>query len=272
MKIAPRVLPVIAVVAAILLGAGPLTAAPPPGVFTNVRCEGTYPKHLQGICTDDKEFIFWCFTDTLVKTDRAGKVLKQVKVASHHGDLCYHDGKVYVAVNLGHFNDPQGKAKSWVYVYRADDLAELCRHKVPEVFYGAGGMGYHDGRFVVIGGLPPGIEENYAYEYDENFKCLRRHIIPSGYTLMGIQTATFSGDCWWFGCYGRPPVLLKTDQAFHLVGKYRFDCALGVVALPDGSFLIGRGSTAGKKHTGTALVADADALKGLRVREENKHK
>jgi hypothetical protein len=35
---------------------------------------------------------------------------------------------------------------------------------VPEVFHGAGGTGYHDGRFVVIGGLPPGVEENYVYE------------------------------------------------------------------------------------------------------------
>jgi hypothetical protein len=44
------------------------------------------------------------------------------------------------------------------------------------------------------------------------------------------------------------------------------------VGLPDGSFLIGRGPTAGKKHTGMALAADADELKGLRVREEDKHK
>jgi hypothetical protein len=245
-------------------------AAPahPTGSFHHVQCEGTYPKHLQGICTDEKDSIFWCFTDTLVKTDCNGRVIKKIPVAFHHGDLCYHDGKVYVAVNLGKFNKPEGKADSWVYVYNAADLSELARHKVPEVVFGAGGMGYHDGRFIVIGGLPPGVEENYAYEYDKDFSFIKRHVITSGYTLMGIQTAKYSGGYWWFGCYGKPAVLLKTDESFKLVGKYTFDCALGIVGLADGSFLVARGkSLPGKKYTASLFVANADAKKGLAIRE-----
>jgi hypothetical protein len=135
-------------------------------------------------------------------------------VGDHHGDLCHHDGKVYVAVNFGPFNQPEGAADSWVYVYDAESLEELARHPVPDVVHGAGGIAYHDGRFLVVGGLPEGVEENYAYEYDEPFRFRRRHVVPSSSTLKGIQTATFADDHWWFGCYGEPRVLLKADQDF----------------------------------------------------------
>ena len=48
--------------------------------FHATACEGTYPRHLQGICTDGKSGIFWCWTDALVKTDLDGRLLKQVPV------------------------------------------------------------------------------------------------------------------------------------------------------------------------------------------------
>lgn len=239
------------------------------GSFHGVQCEGTYSKHLQGICTDDKDSIFWCFTDALVKTDAAGRVITKVPVVSHHGDLCHHDGKIYVAVNLGEFNQPAGKADSWVYVYAAKDLAELARHKIPEVVHGAGGIAFRDGRSFVVGGLPPGVEENYAYEYDSDFRFVERHVISSGYTLMGIQTAAYAGGYWWFGCYGMPKMLLKTDGSFRLVGKYPFDCALGIVGLMDGSFLVAQGvALPGKKYAARLVVADAHPIAGLAVREK----
>lgn len=59
-----------------------------------VTCEGTFPHHLQGVCTDQQDSIYWSFTTKLVKTDRSGKIVKQVDVANHHGDLCFHQGKV----------------------------------------------------------------------------------------------------------------------------------------------------------------------------------
>ncbi len=113
--------------------------------FRPTVCEGTYPQHLQGICTDGKERIYWCWTDKLVKTDCDGRVLKEVTVASHHGDLCYREGRVYVAVNLGKFNRPAGEADSWVYVYDGDTLTELAKHPVPEVVHARGGHGVLQG-------------------------------------------------------------------------------------------------------------------------------
>jgi len=231
------------------------------GEFETVKCQGTYRHHLQGICTNYKDAIYWSFTTTLVKTNRSGNVLKKIEVRNHHGGLCFRDGKVYVAVNFGRFNDPEGKSDSWVYVYKADDLSLLAKHKTPEVFHGAGGIAHHDGKFIVVGGLPESVNENDAYEYDNNFNFVKKHVIKSGYTRLGIQTAAFADDHWWFGCYGNK--LLKIDTSFKLVGKYDFNCGVGIVGISAEKFLIGRGGGTGEQRMGKALVAGADEEKGL---------
>ncbi len=245
--------------------------------FQPVTCEGSYPHHLQGVCTNDKDSIFWSFTTKLVKTDRTGKVVKQVDVANHHGDLCFHNGRVYVALNLGKFNDPKGNADSWVYVYDAGDLSCVAKHKTHEVFHGAGGIAFHDGKLLVVGGLPDDVKENYAYEYDGDFKFVKKHILPSGHTHLGIQTATFDDGHWWFGCYGRPksdtapstpPILLKADASLKKVERFEFDCSLGIVPVGDGKFLVARGgSTKDKGHTGRLVLAVPDKQSGLKLVE-----
>lgn len=233
--------------------------------FHNVTCDGTYPHHLQGICAD-KEAIYWCFTTTLVKTDLDGKVLMKVPVANHHGDLCIHDGKLFVAVNLGKFNDQKGNADSWVYVYNAADLSSVLKHETKEVFHGAGGIGFREGHFFVVGGLPDGVEENYVYEYDGNFKFLKKHVIKSGHTHLGIQTATFANDRWWFGCYGSPQILLVTDADFKLIGRHEYDCSLGIVGLPDGRFLSASGKCEKEKGcAGNVRLAVSEEKTGLLI-------
>lgn len=232
--------------------------------FRDVECEGTYSHHLQGICAD-RSAIYWCFTTQLIKTDMDGRRLAQVPVADHHGDLCHYEGKLYVAVNLGKFNDPLGNADSWVYVYRADDLSLESKHATPEVFHGAGGIGVRNGRFFVVGGLPDGMEENYVYEYDTEFQFIERHTIASGHTHLGIQTATFAQDRWWFGCYGDPKILLVTDADYRMIGRFEFDCSLGIEGLPDGRFLSATGRCIPNTGcTGRARKAVADEAHGLR--------
>ena len=173
-------------------------------------------------------------------------MLKKIAVGIHHGDLCFHDGKIFVAVNFGRFNDPQKRADSWVYIYNASDLALLAKHHTPQLVYGAGGIAYQNGRFMVVGGLPPGIEENYLYQYDEKFKFIKRHAIKSGYTLMGIQTVEYADGCWWLGCYGKPRTLLKVRDSFSAdpapkVERFQFDNALGIVRVGKNQFLVAKG-------------------------------
>lgn len=246
--------------------------------FQPVACEGTYPHHLQGVCTDEQDSIFWCFTTKLVKTDRTGKTTKQVDVANHHGDLCFHQGKVYVALNLGKFNDPKGNADSWIYVYDAGDLSCVAKHKTPKVFYGAGGIAWHDGKFLVVGGLPNDLNENYTYEYDIDFKFVKKHVLASGHTHLGIQTATFADGHWWFGCYGRPKsdaapsipaILLKADASLRKVERFEFNCSLGIVPVGDGTFLVARGGgTKEKGYTGRLVLAVPDEQTGLKLVEK----
>ncbi|WP_113961640.1 hypothetical protein [Roseimicrobium gellanilyticum] len=239
-------------------------AAPPPSAFREAACEDSYTRHVQGICTNEKDAIYWSWTESLVKTDLDGHILKSVPAPDHQGDLCHHDGKVYVAVNLGKFNQPAGKADSWVFVYDGDTLAELARHPVQEAVHGAGGMTWKDGHFFIVGGLPPDGKENYVYEYDEKFTFVKRHVLDSGYTLMGIQTVEYTKGAWWFGCYGKPPVLLRADEDFKVTGRWEINAAVGLTALPDGRFLMAENKVdKDKKNTARVRLVRADAEKGL---------
>lgn len=229
-----------------------------------VVCEGRYPGHLQGICLDDQRNIFWSFTTWLVKTDSQGKLIHKVPVDNHHGDLCHVDGKVYVAVNLGKFNDPAGNADSWVYVYEAKNLEEIARHEVQQVKYGAGGMAWHDGRFLVVGGLPNDVDENYLYEYDDQLHFVKRHTLASGHTHLGIQGAAFADDQWWFACYGSQLLIAAKD--FQMKGRYDFECGYGIVGLGNGQLYIARGECDKDKGcNGYLLLAQPDAKAGLKV-------
>lgn len=205
----------------------------------------------------------------LVKTDRSGQVVKQIDVGDHHGNLCFHNGQVYVAVNFGKFNDAEGNADSWVFVYDAGDLALLAKHNTPEVIYGAGGIAYHDRRFVVVGGWPEKFKGNNAYEYDAEFKFVKLHRLKSLTTLMGIQTAAFADGHWWFGCYGDPKILLKEDESFSETGRrFEFDCSLRIVPIGGGKFLVARGTSSKEKGcTGKLVLAEADEQQGLRLIE-----
>lgn len=157
--------------------------------------------HLQGVATDGTN-LYWSSTRRLVKTDGEGNVLVARDAESHHGDLCFAGGVVYVAVNLGKFNTDD-EAKSFVWAYRASDLERIGVWPVPELVHGAGGMTVKDGRFFVVGGLPFGRTENYIYEYDASFKLIKRHSFATGYTRLGIQTADWDDarKCFVLGCY-----------------------------------------------------------------------
>ena len=212
-----------------------LSGEPRPGLPAAVTCAGQYPQHLQGIAGNGVDALYWSFTTVLVKTDLTGKALARVDVPTHHGDLCCADGRLYVAWS-NQFNKPGADSK--VYVYNADDLGLEKIVPVPEVTFGAGGLDCRDGRFFVIGGLPPGVEENYVYEHDGDFRYLRTHVLPSGYTNLGIQTACFHDAHWWFGCYtveGRRG-LLRADADLRLVGTYDVSPAIGLVGWGAGRF------------------------------------
>ena len=80
---------VVPLAVSLLTGIASASAADKPAndSFSNVACEGLYPKHFQRICTSDTDSIFWCLTDELVETDRQGRVVKTVAVADEQNGL-----------------------------------------------------------------------------------------------------------------------------------------------------------------------------------------
>ncbi|MBI1319312.1 MAG: redoxin domain-containing protein [Candidatus Hydrogenedens sp.] len=219
-----------------------------------IACPGSYGGHLQGIATDAEHNIYWSFTVALVKTDASGTLLKEVEAPTHHGDLTWVDGKVYVAVNLGAFNQEPGKEDSWVYVYDDDSLELLEKHSVPELVHGAGGITWHDGAFVVVGGLPRGHEQNYAYRYDKDFRFLGREDIESGYTNMGIQTACLLNGEYWFGTYDAKDSLIITPAEFSSQRRVDVKASLGIAPWDEGHWLRGVGGKGETRGTYTGAV------------------
>lgn len=244
-----------------------------------VASQGAYVNHLQGISTNGSDAIYWSFTDKLLKTDTAGRIIKSVNVLNHHGDLTYANGKIYVAVNdmtsnpPGEFNvaNPINPQRQWIYQYDAGTLAETARYRVPELTYGAGGIAFHNEHFLVVGGLAEGQTKNYAYEYDMAFNLVKTHVLLTGYTFRGIQTAEFAHGHWWFGTYdsldgnSSSRQLLKFNESLSNFSQHTFDAALGIAALPDGNFLIGKNIKNNDLYVGRVQVAALHNTKGLQL-------
>ena len=184
--------------ASIFLAAALVAAAAAAGDGT-IACEGEYAGHLQGTDAVGTN-IWWSFTKKLVRTDLSGRVLASRSAPSHQGDLCVKGGTLYVAVNLGRFNTYTGGV-SFVMSYDAMTLRPKKKWKL-DMPYGAGGMTWRGDRFYVVGGLPPTDGRNYVHEYDSKFRLVKRHVLETGHTAMGIQTAAFIDGEFLFGIYG----------------------------------------------------------------------
>ncbi len=215
--------------------------------------------------TDYDKYLFWSHTTQVVKTDLEGNVLKTIDVPTHYGDLAYFNRKIYVAVNFGKFNEEPGLSDSWIYVYKASDLSFIEKHPVPEVVHGAGGIAIHNDRAMVVGGLPalPKYTGNFVYEYDMNFNLRRIHILESGYTRLGIQTADWSDGYWYFGCYSSADnpngKVLKAEMdendLLKLVAMYDRDMSYGLIGLGEGRFLYSK-SSLNRKAAKLSLIPD----------------
>lgn len=192
-----------------------------------ITCEGSYGGHLQGTDAQGTN-IWWSFTKKIVRTDLSGRVLASCDAPSHQGDLCVKGDTLYVAVNLGRFNT-ETKGDSYVYSYDAMTLATKKIWKL-DMPMGAGGMTWKDDRFYVVGGLPPTHNCNYVHEYDVDFNLVKRHVLKTGYTMLGIQTAAFMDGEFLFGIYGgkgNPRGLLRCSADLKRIRRYTGGGAVG---------------------------------------------
>ena len=223
---------------------------------TRIVCGGEYSGHLQGMATDGKA-IYWVFSRDIVKTDLTGRVLAKAKLPHHGGGPCWHDGKLYIPLCGSGFNHrlkPGAVSKNHVFVFDAE-LKQIKRCPIPELEYGAGGIAVRDGHFFVVGGRLKGLPGNTVYEYDADFRLLRRHEVDFE-SDKGIQTIIFAFGNWYFGCYGTKGMAIETDENFRFTRKVRPNTAFGMIPLADGLVLTGRivGSKTRNRSGGAARV------------------
>lgn len=165
-----------------------------------IRCEGVYPWHLQGVATDGAS-IYWTFTTVLVKTDLTGKMLAKHEIErGHMGDLCCHEGKVYVGMNLGYVKGCRVGDEVWEY--DAAELKLLKKHPTPQAVWCNNGVEFYGGCFWVISSAPHHSRYNMVFRYTPDFRFIRCQMIDSGWTNLGVQTICRWGDKMLFGCYG----------------------------------------------------------------------
>jgi hypothetical protein len=119
----------------LLLGAMARAGSPSARLPTKIICEGQYPHHRQGIAGNGVNALFWSFTDVLVKTDLAGKVLAWVDVPTHLGDLCLVGDRLHVAWSK-RLNAPGADSRVDTYDAADRELAKIVPG--PEVASGAG--------------------------------------------------------------------------------------------------------------------------------------
>ena len=213
--------------------------------------------HIQGVATDGK-FIYISYSVNILKCDFQGNVIKGIvtprfdgfedpkndldelknkyNVRTHHsGDCCFHDGKLYVTYSGSGFNKYLKGGYSYNYVYVFDsDLNFLTRYHVPEMEHGAGGMTFANGKFYLVGGRPFGVPGNTVYEYDSNFKLLKKHQLKIN-SDKGIQTISWDGKYFWLGCYGIGEFSFLYDENFNTPFLIKGISAVGVIHSSDGS-------------------------------------
>jgi hypothetical protein len=218
---------------------------------SKIICEGRYKWHLQGVDSDG-QFLYWSFSDRVVKSDKLGRRVAVSAIDKlHYGDLCVVDGVVYVAFNGGEFNKETG-ALNRVLAFKASDLSRCGEWDIPEVVHGCGGITFADGCFYVVGGLPPNHVKNYVYRYTKDFKFDRRIDLDTGYTMLGIQTINFMHDEFLVGIYPDrhdPEIgLLRFSKDFSDFERLSIGAWVGAVEI-DGKFYQARDEANGPEGT-----------------------
>ena len=205
-----------------------------------IRCQGEYEGHVQGIATDGKS-LYWSFTGMVVRTDLGGKVLAKCDLPMHGGDPCFAEGRLYVPAGSRFSQEPKKKYKpeNFVLVF-TPALKRVNTIPLANYKYGAGGMAYRNGHFFIVGGRPGGKGGNTIHEYDGNFKLLRSHEINFN-SASGIQTINFTpeGRCL-IGCYGVGNFATELDGKWRVARRPRPGTAVGAIPLGNELCLVAR--------------------------------
>lgn len=216
--------------------------------------------HMQGF-TKGNGFMYWSFTDSLVKTTLSGTVKCQVEIhGGHLGDCDYYDGKIYASL-LGDAL-PGHAWEDWtafkIYVFDASDLKtlniidlDICytyKKAVTNGFQGIDGVTVApdpisgEPKLFVACALETG--ESYRNQIILQFSLEgayeTEYHIPTGNTVYGIQNLDYDAENneFWFTTYGptedyQPKELLfcVSSDFKEIKRKYVFSTPYGLECL-----------------------------------------
>ncbi len=215
-------------------------------VGTRIVCAADSPKglHLQGITSCGK-YIYWVFSKKIIKTDPAGRIIKNVPLHKeagkrvHGGSPAWLD-KLYVPYCASGFNKKLNGQPSlnFVQVYDAD-LNYVKSIPIPELEYGAGAMTTDGTNFFVTGGRPADLPGNTIYEYSRDFKLLKKHKLSFN-TFKGIQTFACNGKYFYAGCYGSENFTYRISRDFKTVDYLNFNTSVGLYPMENNRMLAAR--------------------------------
>ena len=250
-------------------------------------------QHMQGFTSDkDHKYMFWSFTNSIVKTSIEGTMICQARVSGgHFGGMDWHDGKIYISY-MG-YPEPWTFFGDWssfkVYVYDDSDLRLIKIIDIEECidmknnedgFQGIDGIafgkvpGETEEKLLVAVALNTG--EKYSnqmfLQVDEDGRIEKTYKVPAGNKVFGIQNLDFEADtgCFWFTTYNagepymEPHTLYCVDPDMHTVrARYRILTPYGFEALGNGEYYLSlEGGVNGNRH-GIAYKVTADELKAL---------
>ena len=215
-----------------------------------IRCAGEYFGHIQGIATDGKT-LYWSFTGTVVRTDLGGRVIARLDLPQHGGDPCFVGGKLHVPLGSS-FNQPpkkNAKGPGDRVLVLSPDFKRATSIPVPKFRFGLGGLAFRNGRFYAVGGRPWGKPGNTVYEFDRDFRLLKRHELNVN-SDSGIQTINFTPDgrCL-LGCYGIGGFAVELDRKLRIRRRVRPGLAFGAIPLDGELCLVARTIPTGKDRS-----------------------
>ncbi len=248
--------------------------------------------HVQGFTTDG-EYVYWSFTDSLVKTNLNNTVIAQIPVfGGHLGDIDYYEGKLYASL-LGQPR-PGDAWDAWtefyINVYDAETLAledTIClvpcyeMHENPEQhrgFRGVDGVALRagaDGKpelWVACASHPEErYDEQVLLRFSMDGKLLDTKCFKTGNTTFGIQNLEYEEDTgyFWFSTYGsrfnpenKPMNLFCVDiDKEEIIGAYYPMTPYGFHAYGGGKYLVSFQSGKNGNRQGFAYDVTLDEIK-----------
>jgi len=184
--------------------------------------------HVQGFTTDGK-YMYWSFTDSLVKTTMTGTVLIQVPTATrweHLGGIDYHNGRIYGACMS---RKPNGSS---LHIYDAGSLAVVDMIQLKNIISdmdsetddntGAGcvtvGIDPETKEEVLLIGCGTKAKSSFPgqiimqYNFDGHYQ--KKYIVPTGCTNLGIQNIDRDPDTGFYHILNTDPAAVVPPAVF----------------------------------------------------------